>query len=175
MVLTRPSVRAPARPSCEAPSARADGLATFTTIYPGWYMGRTVHIHVKVHVGGDEVHTGQLYFDDATTDEVYEDDLYASRGERDVRNDTDPIYAAGGESSLVTVKREGEGYAGTSRWASRRRLPVASHETIDVHIDGAAATIELNRPDALNAWNLQLGTDLTTPCRASRPTRPSAP
>jgi 2-(1,2-epoxy-1,2-dihydrophenyl)acetyl-CoA isomerase len=37
---------------------------------------------------------------------------------------------------------------------------VASHETIDVRIDGAAATIELNRPDALNAWNLQLGTDL---------------
>ena len=33
-----------------------DGLATFTTIYPGWYMGRTVHIHVKVHVGADEVH-----------------------------------------------------------------------------------------------------------------------
>ena len=37
---------------------------------------------------------------------------------------------------------------------------MASHETIDVRIDGAAATIELNRPDALNAWNLQLGTDL---------------
>ena len=35
-----------------------------------------------------------------------------------------------------------------------------SHETIDVRIEGAAATIELNRPDQLNAWNLQLGTDL---------------
>src|SRR6476646_6995149 len=40
---------------------RADknGLAVFTTVYPGWYRGRAVHIHVKVHVGGDVVHTGQ--------------------------------------------------------------------------------------------------------------------
>ena len=37
---------------------------------------------------------------------------------------------------------------------------MASHETVDLRIDGAAATIELNRPEALNAWNLQLGRDL---------------
>jgi 2-(1,2-epoxy-1,2-dihydrophenyl)acetyl-CoA isomerase len=37
---------------------------------------------------------------------------------------------------------------------------MASHETIDVRIDGAAATVELNRPDQLNAWNLRLGMDL---------------
>src|SRR6478672_11004821 len=30
----------------------ANGVATFTTVYPGWYQGRAVHIHVKVHVGG---------------------------------------------------------------------------------------------------------------------------
>jgi protocatechuate 3,4-dioxygenase beta subunit len=40
----------------------AKGFATFKTIYPGWYPGRTVHIHVKVHLGGNVVHTGQLYF-----------------------------------------------------------------------------------------------------------------
>ena len=45
----------------------ANGLAVFTTIYPGWYQGRTVHIHVKVHVGGSVVHTGQLFFPDALT------------------------------------------------------------------------------------------------------------
>jgi len=37
---------------------------------------------------------------------------------------------------------------------------MASHETIDVRIEGAAATIELNRPDQLNAWDLKLGTEL---------------
>jgi protocatechuate 3,4-dioxygenase beta subunit len=40
----------------------AKGLALFRTVYPGWYQGRTVHIHVKVHLGGNVVHTGQLYF-----------------------------------------------------------------------------------------------------------------
>ena len=50
----------------------AKGLATFKTIYPGWYQGRTVHIHVRVSLGGNIVHTGQLYFSDSTTDTVYE-------------------------------------------------------------------------------------------------------
>ena len=42
----------------------AKGMATFVTVYPGWYQGRTVHIHVKVALGGNVVHTGQLYFAD---------------------------------------------------------------------------------------------------------------
>src|SRR4051794_29166463 len=37
-----------------------NGLAVFDTIYPGWYHGRAVHIHVKVHVAGNVVHTGQF-------------------------------------------------------------------------------------------------------------------
>ena len=40
----------------------AQGIATFQTIYPGWYHGRAVHIHVKVHLGGRVAHTGQLFF-----------------------------------------------------------------------------------------------------------------
>ena len=35
-----------------------------------------------------------------------------------------------------------------------------SHETVDLTTDGSAARILLNRPDALNAWNEQFGTDL---------------
>jgi 2-(1,2-epoxy-1,2-dihydrophenyl)acetyl-CoA isomerase len=35
-----------------------------------------------------------------------------------------------------------------------------SHETVDLNVAGAAATIELNRPETLNAWNEQLGHDL---------------
>ena len=49
----------------------AKGIATFDTVYPGWYKGRAVHIHVKVHVGGNVVHTGQLFFPDTLTDTVY--------------------------------------------------------------------------------------------------------
>ena len=46
------------------PADGRDGVALFQTVYPGWYTGRTVHIHVKVHVGGNVVHTGQLFFPD---------------------------------------------------------------------------------------------------------------
>src|SRR5205814_2025287 len=35
----------------------ARGRVRFDTIYPGWYMGRTPHIHLQVHVGGSVVHT----------------------------------------------------------------------------------------------------------------------
>jgi protocatechuate 3,4-dioxygenase beta subunit len=57
----------------------ANGVATFRTVYPGWYQGRTVHIHVKVHVRGNVVHTGQLYFPDRLTDAVYRKAPYSSR------------------------------------------------------------------------------------------------
>ena len=62
-----------------------DGLARFTTIYPGPYRGRAVHIHFKVRsaAGGGRVHdfTSQLFFDDALSDQVYAQPPYAGRGE----------------------------------------------------------------------------------------------
>jgi protocatechuate 3,4-dioxygenase beta subunit len=86
------------------------GRAAFTTIYPGWYPGRTPHIHVKVHVAGAAVHTGQLYFDDATTDAVYARDPYAARGRRDTTNAGDGIYARGGAESTLALRRRRRGY-----------------------------------------------------------------
>jgi protocatechuate 3,4-dioxygenase beta subunit len=91
----------------------ANGIATFMTIYPGWYPGRTVHIHVKVHVGGNVIHTGQLFFDDALTDSVFRKAPYAGRGSRDTRNSNDSIYVNGGSRSLLTVKKQGAGYVAT--------------------------------------------------------------
>ena len=57
----------------------SDGVVTFKTLYPGWYTGRAVHIHVKVHAGGNVVHTGQLFFPDAFTSSVYKRSPYSSR------------------------------------------------------------------------------------------------
>src|SRR4029079_3014322 len=85
----------------------ANGIATFTTVYPGWYQGRAVHIHVKVHVGGTVVHTGQLFFPDATTDAAYRRPPYRGRGARDVRNPADAIFRNGGRRSMLTVRRVG--------------------------------------------------------------------
>jgi len=92
----------------------AKGLARFTTVYPGWYPGRTVHVHVKVHVGGTVVHTGQLYFDDTVTDAVHRRAPYRSRGDRSTRNADDSIYRNGGSRSQVRVRADGRsGYIAT--------------------------------------------------------------
>ncbi len=91
----------------------AGGVATFQTLYPGWYPGRAVHIHVKVHVAGNVVHTGQLFFDDAVTDAVYRRSPYRRRPNRTTRNASDSIYVNGGSKSLVRVRKQGAGYLGT--------------------------------------------------------------
>lgn len=83
------------------------GRVRFTTIYPGWYPGRTAHVHVKVHVAGAVVHTGQLYFPDAVTTAVYAHQPYAARGTRSTTNATDAIYASGGARSLLALRRQG--------------------------------------------------------------------
>jgi protocatechuate 3,4-dioxygenase beta subunit len=98
------------------------GVAGFTTIYPGWYAGRTPHIHVKVHVGGSVVHTGQLYFSDPISDAVYARPPYSARGHRDRTNATDPIYADGGRRSTLRLTRRasGTGYTGSLTLGVRR-------------------------------------------------------
>jgi protocatechuate 3,4-dioxygenase beta subunit len=98
----------------------ANGIATFRTVYPGWYMGRTVHIHVKVHVGGNVVHTGQLFFNDATTDLVFAKSPYSGRPNRDTRNVNDDIYSSGGSRSVVKIAKSAPGYLGTLTMGVRR-------------------------------------------------------
>jgi protocatechuate 3,4-dioxygenase beta subunit len=94
----------------------ANGLATFTTIYPGWYPGRTVHIHFKIRTDGanqSSEFTSQLYFDDGLTDQVYQQAPYSSREARNTRNDRDGIFRGGGEQLLLSLLPEAEGYAAT--------------------------------------------------------------
>jgi protocatechuate 3,4-dioxygenase beta subunit len=92
----------------------AQGIATFQTVYPGWYQGRTVHIHVKVHLAGNVVHTGQLYFPDALTDAVYKRAPYSNRPGRETRNVDDGIYHTGGRRSSLSLRKrtKGAGYVG---------------------------------------------------------------
>jgi len=97
-----------------------NGLAVFRTVYPGWYQGRTVHIHVKVHVGGNVVHTGQLFFSDTLTDAVYRRSPYARRPNRTTRNAQDGIFQSGGRQSVLTVRRSGSGYVGSIAMGVRR-------------------------------------------------------
>jgi len=93
------------------------GAANFTTIYPGWYPGRTVHIHFKVRTDagesrGDEF-ASQLYFDDTLTDRVHARTPYASHRGRRTRNERDGIFQDGGRQLLLAPRLLGMVYHAT--------------------------------------------------------------
>lgn len=82
--------------------ADANGIVQFTTIWPGWYRGRTVHIHIKVHIDKATVLTAQLGFDDDINDAVFEASPYSSHQGRDTYNRNDSIIS---DASIATVEQ----------------------------------------------------------------------
>jgi protocatechuate 3,4-dioxygenase beta subunit len=94
----------------------AKGVAQLRTIYPGWYQGRAIHIHMKAHVGGRAAgrtykggrtaHTGQLFFNDSVSDRVVRLSPYSSHRGTRLRNKADQIYRqAGGSGALLRLRR----------------------------------------------------------------------
>jgi protocatechuate 3,4-dioxygenase beta subunit len=90
----------------------ASGLAQFTTIYPGWYAGRAVHIHFKIRTGGAQF-TSQLYFDESLTDQVHTQAPYNGKGRRNTLNTQDGIFQGGGSQLVLAAAPEGSGYGAT--------------------------------------------------------------
>jgi protocatechuate 3,4-dioxygenase beta subunit len=90
----------------------ASGLAEFRTVFPGWYTGRAVHIHIKVSADGDQTHTGQLFFDPETLAAAYAAEPYAARGEPDQPNESDSIYRESGGVTVIDVTVDGESSSG---------------------------------------------------------------
>ncbi|MDQ3442637.1 MAG: intradiol ring-cleavage dioxygenase [Chloroflexota bacterium] len=106
------------------------GIVTFNTVYPGWYGGRAIHIHLSVHLGGETedgsyeggvtAHTGQIGFTDEITDLVAGIEPYASRTSTFVLASEDGILAPhlDDESVFVTLEQVNpdvveEGFTGT--------------------------------------------------------------
>jgi protocatechuate 3,4-dioxygenase beta subunit len=82
-----------------------NGTVQFTTIYPGWYQGRAVHLHFKVRMfeGSEKTmeFTSQFFFNDTISDQVYSQVPYSDRGTRDMRNDQDGIFNGASTDGLV--------------------------------------------------------------------------
>jgi len=95
----------------------ASGAVHFTTIYPGWYPGRAVHIHFKVRIVagpalGDEF-SSQLYFDDSATDRAHARAPYTTHGKRAQRNSDDVLFQRGGSRLMLALAAaSGGGYNG---------------------------------------------------------------
>lgn len=93
-----------------------DGVAEFSTVYPGWYMGRDIHIHMRVHVGGGTKdvkyggghisYTGQLFFAEDVSDAVAKCAPYKNHHIERTRADEDMVYTSQhGSGSIVTLAR----------------------------------------------------------------------
>lgn len=90
----------------------ANGIVSFTTIYPGWYRGRTTHIHFKVFPGDRSVMTGQLFFPDALSDQIFATVApYNDRpGKRDTSNARDGIAQEAGPLSQAALREAADAY-----------------------------------------------------------------
>ena len=94
--------------------SNAAGKVRFTTILPGWYQGRTIHIHVKIRTTGTDGNpyefTSQLYFTEEFQLAYLATEPYSAKGTRDTTNATDMWYAKAGDQMLLTARRQGRGY-----------------------------------------------------------------
>ena len=93
------------------------GMVEFLSIYPGWYQGRTIHLHMKVHLGGAAgeetwngghvAHTGQIYFPEDVTAEVAAMQPYAANSgvHRTLQSEDGIFRSQHGSSGIVTLDR----------------------------------------------------------------------
>jgi protocatechuate 3,4-dioxygenase beta subunit len=94
----------------------ATGVVSFKTIFPGWYRGRTTHIHFKVLLDEKSMLTGQMYFPDALAEYIFANIApYNTRaGKRDTLNSTDFIARADEDHvSFVSLREEADAYVAT--------------------------------------------------------------
>ena len=104
-----------------------NGMVRFTTVYPGWYEGRAIHIHIKVRTfeGTEKTFewTSQLYINDSISSQVHEQPPYKNHGQPSVKNIDDGIYTGPstdgmlqsntGKHLMLSVIKKGQGYVGS--------------------------------------------------------------
>ena len=89
------------------------GIAHFTTVYPGWYMGRATHIHFKARISERTFVTSQFAFPDKMNDAVYATAQYSERGSNPTTNADDGIFHEEEPAFLLLdVAPSGKGYVG---------------------------------------------------------------
>lgn len=92
--------------------ANDDGIVEFRSIYPGWYPGRTTHIHFKVFLDDTNVLTGQIFFPEEVNQSIYAQYApYSDRAaSRTLFNDADSIAQQAGEASIASTEAVSAGY-----------------------------------------------------------------
>ncbi|KAI8805908.1 Intradiol ring-cleavage dioxygenase [Cladochytrium replicatum] len=101
-----------------AHKTNANGLVEFKTKFPGYYTGRTTHVHLKVTLnptvnengtitGGKTVHIGQMFFNAAIKSEVFAlSPYFTGRSDAETTNEADSIYlqeASNGNNPVISL------------------------------------------------------------------------
>ncbi|TPQ17483.1 intradiol ring-cleavage dioxygenase [Streptomyces sporangiiformans] len=129
------------------------GFVTFKTVFPGWYRGRCVHIHTKVHVngewtdagyeGGNTCHTGQFFFDEESVLASAEVEPYSTSTTERTTLTEDTIYDQSGTTGgLLKLKYQKKNIAkGVVGSITVGVDPEATHEGTDDAVQpGASAS-----------------------------------
>ncbi|MCU1260688.1 MAG: intradiol ring-cleavage dioxygenase, partial [Bryobacterales bacterium] len=113
------------------------GTVQFTTIYPGWYSGRTVHIHVRIRTYSGSTlldnFTAQIFFDDTVTDQIFAQNTpYSARRARDTRNANDMVVAGTSNGSVVygTLTQTSVGYSAAATIGANVKTAAVSKPVI---------------------------------------------
>jgi len=83
----------------------SNGSVHFTTMYPGWYEGRAIHIHIKVRTFDESQEksewTSQIYFPNSVNEEIHSNPPYSLHGQPDTPNERDGIFVGASTDGLV--------------------------------------------------------------------------
>jgi protocatechuate 3,4-dioxygenase beta subunit len=105
-----------------------NGTAKFDTIYPGWYQGRAIHIHVMVRAFDGESNetfhwTSQMYLNNSINEKVHTQIPYSKHGLPPMTNEQDGIYTGpstdklvqsnAGQHLMLNLTKDKQGYIGT--------------------------------------------------------------
>ena len=113
----------------------SNGTIEFSTIYPGWYEGRTIHIHDKVRMfnGSKTIMewTSQLYFNNSMNELIHKQSPYSNHGPPQTVNEQDVVYSSGsvdglvdrnsGEHLIMNLTKQGSGYIGETNIVLKTR------------------------------------------------------
>ena len=148
----------------------SNGQVTFTTIYPGWYSGRTIHIHMRVRTySGSTVLSNfvtQIFFDDSITNTVLTLSDYSRTTARDTTNATDNIYNIANKTRMLatTTGDTASGCTATITVGAAFNAPAAA--TPAITSGGIANALSGAAGVAPGAWISLYGSNLSSATRA---------
>jgi len=148
----------------------ANGQVTFTSIFPGWYTGRTIHIHIRVRTyNGSTVlsnFVSQIFFEETLSNTILADSQYSRTSSRDTTNSNDSIYNVTNRDRMMATA-SGSATAGVTAsitMGASFQVPAAGAPTISS--GGVASAVSGGSGLAPGSWISIYGSNLSTTTRA---------